>query len=287
MQIWMIYALVAAVFASGTNVLAKAGLAGVGSNVATLVRAVVALLFTWIVVFSQGLHLQLGAVDSTTLLFLVLSGLSAGGSWLCFLYALKLGPVQYVMPLDKSSIVITMVLSAILFAEPLTVLSVLGIVAILSGTYLMINIPKDPDKRQTKDKKWIVYALLGAVFCSLTTIFGRMGIVGIHATLGVAIRTIVIIPMSLIMIKATKQSFAISDKKKWLYLVGSGLCTGFSWLFFYRALQVGHVLAVVSLDRLSIVLACLLAAVFFKERMTKKTVLGLAVLVTGTMLVVF
>lgn len=286
MQLWMLYALVAAVFASGTNVLAKMGLAGVGSHVATLVRALVALVFTWSVVLSQGLHHHIGTVAPRTLVFLGLSGVAAGGSWLCFLYALKLGPVQYVMPLDKSSIVITMVLSAVLFGEPLTVLSVLGIGAILSGTYLMINLPKDPATRQAKDRQWMVYALLGALFCSLTTIFGRMGIVDIDATLGVALRTLVIVPMSVIMIWVSKQSLVVSERRKWLYLIGSGFCTGFSWLFFYRALQQGQVLGVVSLDRLSIVLACVLAALFLKERMTPKTVLGLCVLVIGTLLVV-
>jgi len=283
MELWFLYALGAAVFAALTTILAKIGVTNVDSHVATAIRTTVVLIFAWAIVFSLGSFAEIPHIQSRTWVFLILSGLATGGSWLCFLYALKIGDVNKVTPISKSSTILTMILAFIILSEPMSIITIIGMVLMGVGTWLMLELKKG--SAQKNDNKWIVFAVLTAVFASLTAIFGRLGVVDIDPNLFTALRTIVILPLSIVMVLITKSSDKIKsiDKKSWVFLTLSGLATGASWLFFYHALQMGNASLVVPIDKLSIVITMLFARIFLGERFTKKSLLGLILLTTGTL----
>jgi transporter family protein len=280
------FASLAAVFAALTSILAKIGLSKVSSHLATAIRTLVVFVFAWIMVFIVGSIHTVPNVDTKTWVFLILSGITAGGSWLCFFRALQLGSVNRVVPIDKSSTVLTLLLAFIILNEPINVFGITGIVLIALGTWLMIQRQKT-EENATQNSGWLVYAL-AAAFASLTTILGKIGITGIEANLGTAIRTTAIVPMSWVLVFITKEQTGIRDidRKSWLFLILSGTATGISWLFFYRALQIGSASRVVPIDKLSIVLTMLFARIFLGERFTLRSLAGLALLVIGTVMLI-
>jgi len=288
MDLWLIYALGAAVFAALTTILAKLGLKGVDSHLATAIRTMVVLVFTWLMVVIVGSQNTIAYVETRTWVFLILSGLATGGSWLCYFHALKIGDVNKVVPVDKSSTILAMLLAAIFLSEPFGIITAAGMVFIGIGTWLMLEIKKNSDFRQS-NKKWLFYAIMAAVFCALTTILGKIGIEGVEANLGVAIRTVAVVPMSWVMVLLTKGHKKISavSGKNWTFLLLSGLATGGSWLFFYRALQLGNTIHVVPIDKLSIVFTMGFAALLLKERFSKRSIIGLALLTIGTLVPIF
>jgi len=289
MELWLIYAIGAAVFAALTTILAKIGIKNVGSNLATAIRTMVVLAFAWIIVFIVGSHSEIGDATPRTWIFLILSGLATGGSWLCFFKALQLGDVNRVVPLKKSSTITTMLMAFIFLGEPLGVPMIVGMVLIAMGTWLMIK-PKKAASSESEAVKsrhsWLFFAVLAAVFASLTAILGRIGIADIEANLGTAIRTVAVVPMSWIMVLITKEQKGITsiDRKSWVFLVLSGMATGASWLLFYHALQVGYASLVVPVDKLSIVATMAFARVVLGERFSKRSLIGLAILTLGTLL---
>jgi len=286
MEAWLVFATGAAVFAALTTILAKIGLKNVDSHLATAIRTIVVLVFAWIMVFIVGSQHEIFYATSRNWVFLILSGLAAGGSWLCFFRALQLGNVNQVVPIDKSSTIITMILAFIFLAEPMGYITVIGMVLMGVGTWLMIEKKENAEKKDKSPMSWLFFALLAAVFASLTAVLGRVGIEGIEANLGTAIRTMAVVPMSWIMVFVTrgpKRTYAI-DKRSWLFLVLSGVATGVSWLFFYRALQLGNASQVVPIDKLSIVLTMGFARVFLGERFSRRSLLGLGLLTVGTLL---
>ncbi len=280
---WIMYAFGSAFFAGITAVLAKIGIKDVDSNLATALRTIVILIFSWLMVFIVGSFNTISIIETKTLVFLVLSGMATGLSWLCYFKALQLGNVNKVTPIDKSSTILTMVLAMLFLNEAFTVLKGISIVLIGVGTYMMIEKKKDTD---TKSESWLIYACGSAVFASLTSILGKIGISGVESNLGTAIRTVIVLIMAWVVVAVTKKAKEIKniDKKSWIFLILSGLTTGLSWLCYYKALQDGEASIVVPIDKLSILVTIAFSYFILHEKMTKKSLLGLVGIVIGTFL---
>lgn len=282
---WVLFAFASAFFAGVTSILAKIGVKDIDSHVATAIRTIIVLIFSWIMVFIIGSQSTIVNIDGKTFLFLILSGLSTGGSWLCYFKALQLGDVNKVVPIDKSSTILTMILAFIFLNEKITINMVIGMIGIAIGTYLMIQ-KKEKAEKIVKRKAWLIYALLSALFASLTSILGKVGIENVESNLGTAIRTIVVLVMAWIIVFATKKQRDVNkiDKRSLIFLILSGVATGASWLCYYKALQDGLASIVVPIDKLSILVTVLFAYIFLKEKLSKKSLLGLILIVVGTLL---
>lgn len=280
---WVLFAFLSAIFAGMTSILAKCGIKKTDSNVATFIRTLVVLPLSLLMALIVNPNFSLGAVSSKTLVFLVLSGLSTGASWLCYFRALSKGDINKVVPIDKSSTVLTIILAVIFLGERVTVYKTLGVVFMAIGTLLMIE-KKDTEKK-SEGEGWLIYALLSAFFASLTTILGKIGIEGVESNLGTAIRTAVVIVMSFIMVAFTGKTGEIKkiDKKELGFILLSGLSTGASWLCYYKALQDGEAGIVVPIDKLSILVTIAFSYIVFKEKLSKKAMLGLVMIVFGTL----
>ena len=285
---WIVFAFGAALFAGLTSILAKCGIKNTDSNVATALRTIVVLIFSWIMVFISGSQSTLTSINTKTLVFLILSGIATGASWLCYFKALQIGDVNKVTPIDKSSTILTMIMAFILLGEEITLIKTIAMVLISTGTYLMIT-KKENIKVEKKNNAWLIYALGSAIFASLTSILGKIGIEGIDSTLGTAIRTIVVLIMAWIVVFVTKKQNTIRniDKSSWIFLFLSGLATGGSWLCYYRALQTGPASVVVPIDKLSILVTIAFSYIVFKEKLNKKSALGLLLIVMGTLSLLF
>lgn len=283
-MMWVLFAFGSAVFAGATAILAKCGIKNTDSNVATALRTIVVLVFSWIMVFVAGSQNGIADIEAHTLIFLVLSGFATGASWLCYFKALQMGDVNKVTPIDKSSTVMTMLLAFVFLQEPLTWIKVLSMIAIGVGTYLMIA-KKEGQTPLPRSKAWIGYALASAVFASLTSILGKIGIEGVDSTLGTAIRTIVVLIMAWIVVFVTKKQNTIRkiDRKSWIFLILSGFATGGSWLCYYRALQTGPASVVVPIDKLSILVTIAFSYLVLHEKLNKKSAIGLIFITAGTL----
>ncbi|HJJ04421.1 MAG TPA: EamA family transporter [Clostridiaceae bacterium] len=281
---WIIYAFGSAFFAGITAILAKIGIKNTDSNLATAIRTIVILVFSWLMVFIVGSFNTISNLTMKTIIFLILSGLSTGLSWLCYFKALQLGNVNKVTPIDKSSTILTMILAMIFLNEEITLLKIVSIILIGIGTYMMIE--KKKDDKVASDNKWLFFAIGSAVFASLTSILGKVGIEGVESNLGTAIRTIVVLVMAWIVVFVTRKQTEIKniDKKSWKFLIFSGLTTGLSWLCYYKALQDGQASIVVPIDKLSILITIAFSYFYLKEKLNKKSVTGLIGIVVGTLL---
>lgn len=277
------YATGSAFFAGITSILAKCGISKTDSDVATAIRTIVVLVFSWILVLLTRTISGITVISGKTLLFLVLSGIATGASWLCYFKALQIGDVNKVVPIDKSSTILTILLACIFFHEGLSLFKLVCVCLIGLGTMLMIN-RKEDVKSNSLDKSWLIYAILSAVFASLTSILGKIGISGIDSNLGTAIRTSVVLVMAWLMVFVkNKQSEIISiDIKELLFIILSGFATGASWLCFYRALQDGLASIVVPIDKLSILVTIIFSRVVFHEKLSRKALLGLILITVGT-----
>lgn len=284
LSMWLAYAFGAALFAGLTSILAKCGIEHTDSNVATALRTVVVLIFSWLMVFIVGSQNQIDSIDAKTLLFLVLSGLATGASWLCYFHALQVGDINKVVPIDKSSTVLTIVLAFLFLGEKVTLTIAFGVCLIALGTLLMIE--KKDAKPVKKGHNWLLYALGAAFFASLQAILAKVGISGIESNLGTAIRTIVVLVMAWVMVFASGQSASLFSirRKELIYIVLSGLATGCSWLCYYRAMHDGPASLVVPIDKLSILVAIVFSYWVFSEKLSARSLLGLAGIVTGTLM---
>lgn len=282
---WMLYAVGSSFFAGITAILAKCGIKKTDSDVATAIRTIVVLVFSWLMVLITGSGKGIAQISGKTLLFLILSGLATGASWICYFHALQKGDVNKVVPIDKSSMVLTILLALIFLGEGISVGKIAAVVLIGGGTLLMID-RKDTGAKQENQKDWLIYAVLSAVFASLTAILGKIGIQGVESNLGTAIRTTVVLVMSLLMVFITGKGKEIrkTDRKELGFITLSGLATGASWLCYYRALQDGPASVVVPVDKLSILVTVLFSWLVFHEKLSKKSALGLGCMVGGTLL---
>lgn len=283
---WIFYAVGSAFFAGVTSILAKCGIRKTDSDVATAVRTVVVLLFSWLMVLLSGTWTGITEIGGKTLLFLILSGLATGASWLCYFHALQKGDINKVVPIDKSSTVITILLAFIFLHEGLTWEKAVSIVLIGVGTMFMITRKESVSDTGKQGGSWLIYAILSAVFASLTAILGKIGIEGIDSNLGTAIRTTVVLVMAWGMVFITgKQQKVKEIQKKELGFIGlSGLATGASWLCYYHALQDGPASVVVPIDKLSILVTIAFSWIVFHEKLTKKAALGVVCITVGTIL---
>ncbi|MDD6612605.1 MAG: EamA family transporter [Clostridiales bacterium] len=281
---WIVFAFGSAFFAGVTSILAKCGIRKTDSNVATAIRTIVVLVFSWLMVFVVGSQNRVGSIESKTLVFLILSGLATGASWLCYFKALQLGNINKVVPIDKSSTILTILLAFLFLHEEISIPKAIGVVVIAIGTFLMIE-KKDTDPQQIKGNGWLLYAVGSAVFASLTAILGKIGISGVESNLGTAIRTGVVLVMAWVMVFATGKQHTIRNipQKELGFICLSGLATGASWLCYYKALQDGLASVVVPIDKLSILVTVAFSYVVFHERLSKKSAVGLISIVAGTL----
>ena len=280
---WVLFAFGSAFFAGLTSILAKCGIRKTDSTVATAIRTIVVLLFSWLMVFIVGSQDQLGTIDGKTLLFLVLSGLATGASWLCYFKALQLGNINKVVPIDKSSTILTILLAFIFLHEEINLPKAIGVVLIAFGTFLMIE-KKSDASGQTEKKGWFLFAVGAAVFASLTALLGKIGISGVESNLGTAIRTVVVLAMAWLMVFVTGKIHTIRDipKNELGFICLSGLATGASWLCYYKALQDGLASVVVPIDKLSLLVTVAFSYIVFHEKLSKKSAAGLISIVVGT-----
>ena len=282
---WILFALGSALFAGLTSVLAKCGIRKTDSDAATAIRTIVVLIFSWLMVWIVGSAPTITTLSTKTWVFLILSGLATGASWLCYFRALQLGNVNKVVPIDKSSTVLTILLAIVLLGEPVSWFKGIAVVLIGIGTFMMIEKKADSGENPEK-KRWLLYAVLSAVFASLTSILGKIGIDGVESNLGTAIRTCVVLVMAwlIVFIKGKQHTLKVIPQNELGFICLSGLATGASWLCYYKALQDGLASVVVPIDKLSILVSIGFSALVFKEHLSKKAAFGLALIVVGTLM---
>lgn len=281
---WLIMAVLSAFFAGVTSILAKCGIKKTDSDVATALRTIVVLLFAWIMVFVVGSVGTISTITPKSLLFLVLSGLATGGSWICYFKALSMGDVNKVVPVDKSSTVLSILLAIVLFGETENLAVKLSGTAVLAvGIYLMVE--KKQNSEKESNNRWIVYAALSAVFAALTSILAKIGIAGVESNLGTAIRTLVVLVMAwlIVFMKGKQVQIRQVDRKELVFISLSGLATGASWLCYYYAIQNGIVSVVVPIDKLSIVVTVIFSSLVFKEHLSRRALAGLLLMICGTL----
>lgn len=285
---WILFAAGSALFAGVTAILAKCGIRKTDSTVATAIRTLVVLVFAWTMVFVVGSQGEIRNIGPTTLFFLVLSGLATGASWLCYFKALQLGDINKVVPIDKSSTVLTILLAFVFLHEAISLSKGIGVALIAVGTFLMIE-KKETDGQQTNGSAWLWYALGSAVFASLTSILGKVGISGVESNLGTAIRTGVVLVMAWVMVFVTRKQGELRQipTNELGFICLSGLATGASWLCYYRALQDGPASIVVPIDKLSMLVTVAFSGLVFHEKLTRRAALGLLLVTGGTLVMLF
>ena len=283
---WIVYAAGSSFFAGITSILAKCGIKKTDSNVATAIRTVVVLVFSWLLVFLTDAWAGIGEISGRTMLFLVLSGLATGASWLCYFRALQTGDINKVVPIDKSSTVLTILLAFIFLHEGVTPAKLAAVFLIVAGTMLMISRKETEAGGSRSRGSWIIFAFLSAVFASLTAILGKIGITDVDSNLGTAIRTTVVIVMAWIMVFVTGRQHEIKkiEKRELFFIVLSGLATGASWLCYYRALQDGAASVVVPIDKLSILVTMAFSWIVFHEKLSIKAGVGVVLITLGTVM---
>ena len=287
-MIWISAAILSAVFSGLTSILAKCGIKKTDSDLATAIRTIVVLIFSWIMVLVVGSQHTITEIEPKAFIFLILSGLATGASWICYFKALSVGDINKVVPIDKSSTVLTVLLAIICFGETSNLVMKLIATAILAvGIFLMVEKKKREEKQESK--AWMLYAVLAAVFAALTSILAKMGISGVESNLGTAIRTGVVLIMAWVIVLARGKQAQLKsiDKKELLFIGLSGMATGASWLCYYYAIQNGEVSVVVPIDKLSIIVTVVFSYFVFKEKLSKKAFAGLCLMVVGTLLMVF
>ena len=280
---WLTAAVFSAVFAALTAILAKCGIRKTDSDVATAIRTAVVLVFSWIMVFISGSAGSISQVSAKSLIFLTLSGIATGASWICYFKALSLGDVNKVVPIDKSSTVLTVLLAIICFGETEHLaVKLIGTALLGVGTLLMVE--KKQTENSASGKGYLLYAVGSAVFAAATSILAKVGISGIESNLATAIRTAVVLVMAwlIVIIKGKLPQLKMLDKKELGFIALSGLATGGSWLCYYYAIQNGVVSVVVPIDKMSLLPTVIFSYFVFKEKLSKKAALGLALMLAGT-----
>ena len=287
-MLWIIAAIFSAVFAGLTSILAKCGIKKTDSDLATALRTIVVLIFSVIMVFIVGSQGTLTSISAKSLIFLILSGLATGASWICYFKALSIGDINKVVPIDKSSTVLTVLLAIIFFNETSNLVIKLIATAILAAGILMMVEKKKADKNEI-GKGWMLYAILAAVFAALTSILAKIGISDVESNLGTAIRTAVVLILSwgIVLARGKQNMLKSIDKKELAFISLSGIATGASWLCYYYAIANGIVSVVVPIDKLSIIVTVAFSYFVFKEKLSKKAAIGLILMVSGTLLMAF
>lgn len=285
---WLAAAILSSVFAGLTAILAKCGIKKTDSDVATAIRTVIVLIFSWLMVFVVGSAGTITQISSRSLLFLILSGAATGASWICYFKALSLGDVNKVVPIDKSSTILSVLLAIICFGETEHLLIKL-ISTVLLGIGILLMVEKKAQGNEVTDRSYILYAIGSAVFAALTSILGKMGITGVESNLGTAIRTVVVLIMAwvIVFMKGKQSQLRHLDQKELIFLFFSGIATGASWLCYYYAIQNGVVSIVVPIDKMSILLTIAFSYFVFGETLIKRAAAGLCLMTVGTLIMTF
>lgn len=285
---WIIFAFGSAIFSGLTSILAKCGIQKTDSTVATAIRTIIVFFFSWLMTFIAGSQSTITSLSVKTWIFLILSGVATGASWICYFKALQIGDVNKVVPIDKSSTILSMILAFIFLHETFTYISGIAIILIAIGTYLMITKEKNEVTQNTQNRSWLIYAILSAVFASLTSILGKIGIENVESNLGTAMRTTVVLIMAWLIVIATKKQSKVHNisKRELFFISLSGFATGGAWLCYYKALQDGLASVVIPIDKLSILVTIAFSYIVFKEKISKKSGFGLVLIVLGTLLMV-
>lgn len=279
---WIFFAILAAIFSGLTTVFAKVGVSKANSTLVSGLRTIVIMIFSMLVFLFLGDGLK--NIDLKTIIFIVLSGITTALLWICYFKALSLADVSMVTPIDKLSIVLTLILSSIFFKEKITIIKAISMICMIGGTFLMVN-----NDKENKENNWIIFAFLTAVFTSLATILGKIGINNINPNLGTMLRTIVILVIiwGVIIIKKEYKDIRKITKKNLLFIILSGISTGISWLFYFMALKDGEVSIVFPVEKLSAAVAILISIIFLNEKLDKKGMLGFISIILGTLLLIF
>ena len=287
-MLWVIAAIFSAVFAGLTSILAKCGIKKTDSDLATAIRTLVVLVFSWIMVFVVGSQSTITDISFKSLLFLILSGFATGASWICYFKALSMGDINKVVPIDKSSTILTVLLAIICFGETSN-LAVKLIATVVLGVGIFMMVEKKKTETEAQGRAWMLYAVLSAVFAALTSILAKVGISGVESNLGTAIRTAVVLIMAwlIVLARGKQKGLKTIDKKELAFICFSGIATGASWLFYYYAIANGIVSVVVPIDKLSILVTVAFSYVVFKEKLTKKSFIGLCLMTAATLLMAF
>lgn len=292
---WILFAFIAAFCAGMTAVLSKVSLEGLDSHLATALRTIVVLVFAWGIVFAGGLDVPaaLAAISGRTWLFLILSSIATGANWLCYYRALQLSHVSKVAPIDKMSTVLSMILAFIIFGEPIRLVTVPAMIMMLCGTLLMAiparnTVGTSLPAEAPRSKVWLWYAIAACVSASLVAILGKIGITGIDSNLGTAIRTVIVLAIcwGIVFARGRQHDIPGIKRKNWIFLGLSGITTGLSWIFHFRALQMGPASIVVPIDRLSVLVSVIFSALILKEAQSKRTVIGVALMTVGTIMLI-
>lgn len=281
---WILFALGSAFFAGLTSVVAKCGIKKTDSTVATAIRTGVVLICSAVMVTIVGSWGGITNIDTKSRIFLVLSGIATGASWLCYFKAISIGDVNKVVPLDKSSTVLAAVIAVIFLGESVTAPKITGLIAVAVGTYMMIG-KKDGAGEKKRGLGWFFYGSLSAVFAALTSVLAKVGIENVESNLAATVRTAVVLVMAWLTVLVTGKGKLVKEttKKELLFIVISGILTGASWLCYYRALQLGEVSVVAPIDKLSILVSVAFSYIVFKEKLTLKSFMGLMIIVVGTL----
>lgn len=282
---WVTAAFASAFFAGITSILAKCGIRHTDSDVATAIRTCVVLVFAWAMAGISGSIGAIGAIPAKAWLFLTLSGLATGASWICYFKALSIGDVNKVVPVDKMSTVLAVLIAIVLFDETGNLaVKLVGTAVITLGTFLMIEKKQSVGAEQKQDRAWLAYALGAAVFAALTSVLAKIGIEGVESNLATAIRTCVVLVMAwaIVAAKGKLEQVARIDPRELAFLAASGIATGASWLLYYYAIAAGQVSVVVQIDKLSIVVSVLFARLAFNEKLSHRSAIGLFLIVLGT-----
>ena len=281
---WLFMAVLSAVFAGLTAILAKCGIRKTDSDLATALRTIVVLAFSWIMVFIVGSAKDIGELSGKSMIFLILSGLATGASWICYFKALSMGDVNKVVPIDKSSTILTVILAIVCFNETANIwIKLLGTTLLAVGIFLMIEKKESVGRKESKI--WMIYAVLSAVFAALTSILAKVGISGVESNLATAIRTYVVLIMAWIVVfsQGKQKQLKTLGKRELLFIALSGIATGASWLCYYYAIQNGVVSVVVPIDKMSIIVAVAFSYFVFKEKLSLKAFIGLGLMLAGTL----
>lgn len=282
---WVLAAILSAVFAGITAILSKCGIKNTNSDVATAIRTSVVLVFAWGIVFLTGVYRELPSIGVKSWIFLILSGLATGASWICYFKALSLGEVSKVAAVDKSSTVLSVLLAMILFpTERINWwIKLICLALIAVGTFLMTDIRKGGDKKRLT---WLLFALLSALAAAATSLFAKIGIENVNSNLATAIRTCVVFVMAWLIVFARKEGRLVrkAKGKELIFLILSGIATGASWLCYYYAIRQGQVSVVVPIDKMSILITIAFSLIVFKEKLSAKSCVGLALLTVGTLM---
>lgn len=283
-MLWLVMAALSAIFAGLTTILAKCGIKKTDSDIATALRTIVVLIFSWLMVFVVGSANTIVQIDTKSLVFLILSGIATGASWICYFKALSMGDVNKVVPIDKSSTILSVLLAIVLFGETNHLpAKLIGTALLAVGVFLMIE-KKSTGNTEIR-RAWLPYAIGSAVFAALTSILAKIGISGVESNLGTAIRTGVVLVMAwgIVFAKGKQSELKTLDKKELSFIALSGLATGASWLCYYYAIQNGIVSVVVPIDKMSILVSVAFSYIVFHEKLSKKASIGLLLMVCGTM----